>query len=99
VAAVLLWATPWSWRDGRALLCSGRGVGLRLAVLSVVTALSSVMYVLAVKHSGVAVAAVLSSTAPLFAVPLGVLFLGERVPPMAVVGTAVAVAGVVVLKL
>jgi drug/metabolite transporter (DMT)-like permease len=42
---------------------------------------------------------VLSSTAPLFAVPLGVVFVGERLPPVALVGAAVAVAGVVVLKL
>lgn len=37
--------------------------------------------------------------APLFAVPLGVVFLGERLPPVALVGADVAVAGVVVLKL
>jgi len=40
-----------------------------------------------------------SSTAPLFAVPLGVVFLGERLPPIALVGAGVAVVGVVVLKL
>ncbi|HEX3176686.1 MAG TPA: DMT family transporter [Methylomirabilota bacterium] len=99
LAAALLWAMPWSWRDGPALVRGGGGVALRLGVLSVVTALSSVMYVLAVKHAGVAIATVLSSTAPLFAVPLGVVFLGERLPPIAVVGAAVTVAGVVVLKL
>jgi uncharacterized membrane protein len=32
-------------------------------------------------------------------VPLGVVFLGERLAPAAVVGTALAVAGVVVLRL
>jgi drug/metabolite transporter (DMT)-like permease len=57
------------------------------------------MYVLSIKHAGVAVATVLSSTAPLFAVPLGMLFLGERLPPIAMVGAGVAVVGVVVLKL
>jgi drug/metabolite transporter (DMT)-like permease len=74
-------------------------VALRLGVLSVLTAASSVMYVVSIKHAGVAVATVLSSTAPLFAVPLGVVFLGERLAPAAVVGTALAVAGVVVLRL
>ena len=51
------------------------------------------------RQTRVAVATVLSSTAPLFAVPLGVVFLGERLPPIALVGAGVAVVGVVVLKL
>ena len=99
LAAALLWAMPWSWRDVPALARAGRSVAVRLGVLSVLTAASSVMYVLSIKHAGVAVATVLSSTAPLFAVPLGVVFLGERLPPVALVGAAVAVVGVVVLKL
>jgi len=99
LGAALLWAMPWSWRDGRALMHGGRDVAVRLGVLSVLTAVSSVMYVLAIKHAGVAVATVLSSTAPLFAVPLGVIFLGERLPPIAFVGAGVAMAGIVVLKL
>jgi len=99
LAAALLWAMPWSWRDAPALVRGGGHVALRLGALSVLTAVSSVMYVLAIKHAGVAVATVLSSTAPLFAVPLGVVFLGERLPPVAMLGTAVAVVGVVVLKL
>src|SRR2546426_1182234 len=48
---------------------------------------------------GVAEAAVLSSTAPLFAVPLGIVFLGERLPLLAMIGAAVTVAGIVVLRL
>jgi DME family drug/metabolite transporter len=99
LAAAVLWAMPWSRRDVPALVRGGRGVALRLGVLSVLTAVSSVMYVLSIKHAGVAVATVLSSTAPLFAVPLGVVFLGERLSPVALVGAAVTVAGVVVLKL
>lgn len=99
LAAALLWALPWSWRDVPALARAGPAVTVRLGVLSVLTAASSVMYVLSIKHAGVAVATVLSSTAPLFAVPLGIAFFGERLPPVALVGAAVAVAGVVVLKL
>ena len=40
-----------------------------------------------------------SSTAPLFALPLGVLFLGERASVWTVLGALVAVAGIVVLQL
>jgi drug/metabolite transporter, DME family len=99
LAAALLWALPWSWRDVPALARARPAVAVRFGVLSVLTAASSILYVLSIKHAGVAVATVLSSTAPLFAVPLGVVFFGERLPPAALVGAAVAVAGVVVLKL
>lgn len=99
LAAALLWALPWSWRDVPALARAGRAVAIRFGALSVLTAASSVLYVLSIKHAGVAVATVLSSTAPLFAMPLGVVCFGERVPPSAVVGAAVAVLGVVVLKI
>jgi drug/metabolite transporter (DMT)-like permease len=99
LAAALLWALPWSWRDAPALARAGTAVAVRLGVLSVLTAVSSVLYVLSIKHAGVAVATVLSSTAPLFAVPLGVVFFGERLPPIALLGAALAVLGVVVLKL
>ena len=47
----------------------------------------------------VAVAAVLSSTAPLFAIPFGLIFLGERLTTRAVIGTLVTVAGVTILQL
>lgn len=99
LAAAVLWAMPWSWRGAPALVRGGPEVAWRLGMLSVLTAVSSVMYVLSIKHAGVAVASILSSTAPLFAVPLGVVFLGERLPPIALVGAGVAVVGVVVLKL
>ena len=51
------------------------------------------------KYAGVTIGAVLSSTAPLFALPLGVLFLGERASVWTVLGALVAVAGIVVLQL
>jgi drug/metabolite transporter (DMT)-like permease len=47
----------------------------------------------------VAIGSVLSATAPLFALPLGVIFLGERVSVWTVLGALVAVAGIVVLQL
>jgi len=45
------------------------------------------------------VATVLSSTAPMFAIPLGALFLGERLTPQAVAGVVVTVAGIGILQL
>ena len=64
-----------------------------------VTAASSVLFVASLKYAGVAVGSVLSSTAPVFALPLGVMFLGERIATPTVLGVLLAVAGVVVLQL
>ena len=47
----------------------------------------------------VAVSTVLSSTAPMFALPLGALCLGERLAARTVAGALVTVAGLAVLEL
>jgi drug/metabolite transporter (DMT)-like permease len=72
---------------------------VRIGALSLITAASSVLFVASLKYAGVTIGAVLSSTAPLFALPLGVLFLGERASAWTVLGALVAVAGIVVLQL
>jgi drug/metabolite transporter (DMT)-like permease len=99
VAGVVLWATPWTRGAVAQLRTSGPSTRWALAVLGLLTAFSSVLFVAGVKYAGVAVATVLSSTAPMFAIPLGMIFLGERMAPAAVVGTAVTVAGIAVLQL
>src|SRR5881409_354079 len=98
VGALLLWVTPWALRGLPGLLRGGWPLFGRLLALAALTAVSSVMYGVSVKYAGVAVAAVLSSTAPLFAVPLGIVFLGERLPTLALLGVVVTVAGIAVLR-
>jgi uncharacterized membrane protein len=99
LASVLLFLTPWTRGTMAKLRDRGRGPLLRMGVLSLVTAFSSVLFVASLKYAGVTVGSVLSSTAPLFAIPLGVIFLGERVSIAMVVGAVIAVAGIVVLQL
>jgi drug/metabolite transporter (DMT)-like permease len=99
IAGLLLGATPWARGLTDALRSAPAGALARLGSLSVLTALSSVMFVAGLKYAGVAVATVLSSTAPLFAIPLGLVFLGERVTRAALAGALVCVAGIVVLQL
>jgi drug/metabolite transporter (DMT)-like permease len=98
VAAVLLFATPWSRGAAARLRMSAPATLGRIAVLSVLTAVSSVMYVASLKYAGVTVASVLSATAPLFAIPLGLIFLKERVAAGPLLGALVAVAGIAVLQ-
>jgi drug/metabolite transporter (DMT)-like permease len=99
LASALLWLTPWTRGAAAALRQGGQGPLLRIGALSVITAASSVLFVASLKYAGVAVGSVLSSTAPLFALPLGVMFLGERVSVWTVLGALVAVVGIVVLQL
>jgi drug/metabolite transporter (DMT)-like permease len=98
IAAALLFATPWARGATAQLRVSAPATLGRIAVLSVLTAVSSVMYVASLKYAGVTVASVLSATAPLFAIPLGLIFLGERLAAGPLLGALVAVAGIAVLQ-
>ncbi len=56
--------------------------------------LGSLFYIAAVEEAGAGKTAVLTSTMPLFNLPLAVLFLKERVTPRIVLGTVACVAGI-----
>ena len=99
VASMVLWLTPWARSVPGAFAKSGRAVQVRIAILGAITSVSSVMFVAGVKHAGVAVASVLSSTAPMFAIPLAIVFLDERLTLRAFAGIVLTVAGMIVLQL
>jgi drug/metabolite transporter (DMT)-like permease len=98
VAGLVLLASPWGWGTAAELRRSGRPLLGRLLLVSAVTVASSVLFVAGIKHAGVTLTAVLSSTAPMFALPLGMIFLGERPGPRSVAGTGVTVLGIAVLN-
>lgn len=56
--------------------------------------IGSLLYVYSVQAAGAGKTAVLTSTVPLFSLPLAVLYLGERVTARVVVGTVLCVAGI-----
>src|SRR5262249_14633370 len=56
VGALILWVTPWAMRGVPVLMRGGWPPLLRLIVLAVVTAVSSLLYGASVKYAGVAVA-------------------------------------------
>ena len=57
------------------------------------------LQVTGLRHAPAGIAATLSSTSPIFILPLSALFLGERVDARAVGAACVAVAGVAILCL
>jgi drug/metabolite transporter (DMT)-like permease len=99
VSGLLLLATPWA-RGTFARAARGGGPMLRrLAVLSLLTVASGTLFTAGIKYAGVTVGTVLSSTAPMWAVPLAFFGLGERLPTMALAGVGLTVVGIVVLQL
>jgi drug/metabolite transporter (DMT)-like permease len=60
---------------------------------------TSVLFVAGIKWAGVAVAAVMTSTSPLFGIPLARLFLGERISPQIALGACLTVVGIILVEL
>ncbi len=61
------------------------------------TGVGSLLFIYAVQEAGAGKTAVLSSISPLFALPLSVLFLGEKITRWLLLGTALAVVGIILL--
>ncbi len=58
------------------------------------TGLGSILFIYAVGEIGAAKTAFLTTSAPIFALPMGVLFLSEKLTPRTLLGTAVTIAGI-----
>lgn len=58
------------------------------------TGFGSVLFIYAVADIGAAKTAFLTTSAPVFALPMGVMFLNERLTPRTLLGTAVTLAGI-----
>jgi drug/metabolite transporter (DMT)-like permease len=99
ISGVLLFATPWARGAVGRIARSNPSVLWRLAALCLLTTVSTTMFAAGVKYAGVAVGTVLSSTAPMWAVPLAAFGLGERLPARVIVGLVVTVLGIIVLQL
>ncbi len=61
--------------------------------------LGSLLYVSTVKFVGAAVTSVIGSLSPLFALPISMVFLKERITRVAMIGVAVTIAGVILVVL
>ena len=58
------------------------------------TGVGSVLFIYAVEHLGAARTAFLTTSAPVFALPMGMVFLSERLTPRIALGTLVTIAGI-----
>lgn len=78
---------------------SRRATKLSVAAGFLGMSVGSVFYITSFKYVGAAVGSVLASTSPLFAVPMSLVFLKERVSRLAVVGIAATISGVFLVLL
>ncbi len=58
------------------------------------TGIGSVLFIYAVEHEGAARTAFVTTSAPVFALPMGMLFLSERLTPRIILGTILTIAGI-----
>ena len=73
---------------------SGRSVAVVAAAGLLGTGIGSVFFIYAVEHLGAAKTAFLTTSAPVFALPMGVLFLSEKLPRRELFGTVLTIAGI-----
>ncbi|MFW9961389.1 MAG: DMT family transporter, partial [Candidatus Thorarchaeota archaeon] len=62
-------------------------------------AVGSLLYVTAVASVGAAIMSVIATTSPLFAIPVSILFLKEKLTPVAIVGILATLIGIVLVVL
>jgi drug/metabolite transporter (DMT)-like permease len=75
----------------------GRTLAVVVATGLLGSGLSGFLWMYGVQEIGAARAAILSSTSPIFAAPLSVLFLKERLTPRILAGTLLSVAGIALI--
>jgi drug/metabolite transporter (DMT)-like permease len=97
LVGAVLWLTPWAkgtWRTVR--LTRGREA-LVLAGICVFSALSPILYTVGIKYAGVGIGTVLSTTSPLFTIPLEIAVLRRRPTLRTVVGAGSTVLGIALM--
>jgi drug/metabolite transporter (DMT)-like permease len=99
LAAAGLWLVAARLSKPTRLNQLGRGSVLAIAGTGALTLVATALFLWGVSSAGAARTAVLTATSPIFAVPLSILFLGERGTWRVAAGTLCSVTGVILLTL
>jgi drug/metabolite transporter (DMT)-like permease len=99
VGGLVLWLTPWTRGAIRIVVASRPKDRMRLAAICLLSAASALLFTTGIKYGGVAVGTVLSTTSPLFTIPLEILVLGRRPSRRTILGAGVTVAGIGLMNL
>jgi drug/metabolite transporter (DMT)-like permease len=71
-----------------------RSMGIVALAGLIGTAIGSVLFIYAVENIGASRTAFITTSAPVFALPMGVVFLAERITPRILLGTALTIVGI-----
>lgn len=95
-ASAAVWLTIGLTRSGEQPLrvLTPRSVAIVAVAGLLGTGLGSVLFIYSVEHIGAAKTAFLTTSAPVFALPMGVMFLSEKLTPRVLLGTGVTIAGI-----
>jgi O-acetylserine/cysteine efflux transporter len=95
-ASMAVWLTIAMTRTGEQPLrrLTRRSVAIVSLAGLLGTGLGSILFIYAVAEIGASKTAFLTTSAPLFALPMGVMFLSEKLTPRVLLGTAVTIAGI-----
>lgn len=86
-------ATGNRYGERPAVAITPRGIATVALAGLIGTGVGSVLFIYAVEDLGAARTAFVTTSAPLFALPMGFLFLSERLTPRILLGTAITIAG------
>ena len=95
-ASAAVWLTIGMTRAGEQTLrqVTPRSVAIVAVAGLLGTGIGSILFIYSVEEIGAAKTAFLTTSAPLFALPMGVLFLSEKLTPRVLLGTGVTIAGI-----
>jgi drug/metabolite transporter (DMT)-like permease len=98
VVGIVLWLTPWARGTWQAVRMTRGREAVVLAAICLFSSLSPVLYTFGIKHAGVAIGSVLSTTSPLFTIPLEILVLGRWPTRRTIFGAVTTVLGIALMN-
>jgi drug/metabolite transporter (DMT)-like permease len=97
LAGFVLWLTPWARGTWPAVRMTRGREAFALAAVCLFSALSPILYTFGIKYAGVAVGSVLSTTSPLFTIPLEIAVLGRWPTRRTILGAVTTVLGIALM--
>jgi len=97
LVGAVLWLTPWARGTWRTVRTTRGREAIVLAAICLFSAISPILYTVGIKYAGVAIGSVLSTTSPLFTIPLEIAVLGRWPTRRTVLGAVTTVCGIALM--
>jgi drug/metabolite transporter (DMT)-like permease len=94
LVGLVLWLTPWARGTWQTVQMARGREAVVLGAICLLSALSPILYAIGIKYSGVAIGSVLSTTSPLFTIPLEIAILGRWPSRRTIQGAVITVLGI-----